>query len=81
MVRKIIKEVRYCDGRKRTIFALTFEADITPNREEWLRGKIEDFASFECSEPRRVFGYSDNQLFREDESIGFQFPEFDVGFE
>ena len=81
MVRKIIKEVRYCNGRKRTLFALTFEVNTTPNRERWLRGKIEDFAGFECSEPRREFGYSDNQLFDEATAIGAIYPDFDVGFE
>ena len=81
LVRKIIKEVRYCDGRKKTLFAFTFELNSLPNRESFLREKIDNFADFECSEAKRVFGYSDNQEFDEADTIGFEYPEFDVGFE
>lgn len=76
--RKIIKSTHYCDGKKKTFYGVTFEANHT-DRSNWLIRKIENSPKTRnCSESRREFGYDDQQEWTEPP---FTYPDYEVGEE
>lgn len=74
--RKFVAGLVYCGGKKRSIFALTYEANDM-DRESELLNAIEEQNEV-CSDIRDYHGYSEEEGFRDGSPI---FPEIEVGVE
>jgi hypothetical protein len=78
-IRKFVAGLVYCGGKKRQVFAITFEEDDT-DREEELLDAIEQDLSRECSPIRENRGYSEEPG-QSPGSGSAIWPEIEVGFE